>query len=333
MTLNIDTMIANANQAATQQTQSVNQAVTIDQSAVQTQTVQTQTVQAQTVQSDAVDAEEAELLRLLAAKQAAKQAAAQAAAQTVQSASPQAGQAVSQIQPHYLPAGTQQTVQAQQNVQVPAAAGAMGAVALPAHLAASLTAPIEMSMETFMSMGMSVDLWLKPSYAGLTVGDNASPVPYMDVIIDMTEKTGFQLIMAIRYGSDSNVKYDYTHDYLTNKDGRPWAEALAMAYQIDPRVSPFRAVQLPMVVADECKNYQNQIVATAGQTVGYTTAVTGWSAWQNFYQQCQRAGLLGNKVKARLTNEAKMKDANKWGLIKFELLGVAAAATPEQKTA
>lgn len=184
-----------------------------------------------------------------------------------------------------------------------------------------------------MSMGMSVDLWLKPSYAGLTVGDNATPVPYMDVVIDMTEKTGFTLAMAIRYGSEPNVKYDYTHDCVTNKDGRPWAEALSLAYQLDPKVSPYRCVQLPMVVADETKNFQAQVVALPGQTVGYTTAVTGWSAWQNFYMQVQRAGLLNQKVKVRLTNEAKMKDTNKWGLIKFELLGLATAAAPEQKTA
>ncbi len=313
--MNIDAMIANANEAATQQTQ---QPVTIEQTAVHTQT----TIQTQTAQVDTIDAEEAELERQLEAKRAAKRAAAAQA-----SASPQAGQAVGQIQPQYLPAGNTQTAQVQTHVAAPA----MGMAALPAHLAAALAAPKEMSMESFMSMGMSVDLWLKPSYAGLTVGDNAHPVPHMDVVIDMTEKSGFQLIMAIRFGNDANVKYDYTHDCITNKDGRPWAEALAQAYQIDPRVSPFRAVQLPMVVAEECKNYQNQVVALAGQTVGYTTAVTGWSAWQNFYVQVQRSGLLGQKVKARLTNEAKMKDANKWGLIKFELLG--AADVTQQKTA
>lgn len=317
MTMNIDAMIANANQSANQQTQ---QAVTIDQTVVHTQTVN----QTQNTQVDVVDDEEAELMRQLEAKRAAKAAAA------AQAASPQAGQAVSQVQPQYLPAGAQQTVAVQQNAQVPVA-GATGAAALPAHLAASLMQPMSMDMETFMSMGMSVDLWLKPSYAGLTVGDNATPVPHMDVVIDMTEKVGFQLAMAIRYGSEPNVKYDYTHDCVTNKDGRPWADALALAYQLDPKVSPYRCVQLPMVVADETKNFQSQVVALPGQTVGYTTAVTGWSAWQNFYMQVQRAGLLGHKVKVRLTNEAKMKDTNKWGLIKFELLGVADAT--QQKTA
>lgn len=318
----IDNMIANA--AAAAQNQTANTAQTQGPVVIE-HTVQ-ETHSSQTVQNTAVMDEEAALLAQLAAVKAKKEQS-----QAAVNASAQSTTAYQQIQPQYLPANNQPVAQPQPNMAV----GAVGASALPAHLAAGLAQPMDMSMETFMSMGMAVDLWLKPSFAGLTIGENATPVPHVDVVIDMTEKLGFTLVMAIRFGKEPNVKYDYTTDCVTNKDGRPWADALAQAYAADPSVSPYRAVQLPMVVLEETKNFQNQVVALAGQTLGYTTAVTGWSSWQNFYLQVQRAGLLNNKVRARLTNEAKVKDTNRWGLVKFELLGAAAttATNTEQKTA
>ena len=191
---------------------------------------------------------------------------------------------------------------------------------LPAHL---MQMPTSLSMETFMSMGISVDLWLKPDYVGMTVGENSTPVEEVIVEIDMTEHTGFTPIFGIRFGKDP-VRYDYTRDAVTNKDGLNWQAALYQAYMIDPTVSPYRAVQIPMTVLKECKNMKQETVASAGSSLGYTTSVTNFPQWEELYRHCVREKLIGHRVAVKLTNIPKAKNNNKWGVIHFELLGASA---------
>lgn len=336
---NIDAMLQaaqqNAQQAVTQQ------AVTIDAQAQNFQQIQPQVQQQaqyqpqQQVQQPQVQQTQQQFQQQPQQVQQAQYIPAQ------QQQQPQYQQQQVQ-QAQYIPAQQQQVQQQQQMQQyLPAQAAPVQQqmamvqqqpmqAQLPAHLMAMASMPMEMTMDKFMEMGLAVDAWLKPDFQGMTIGDSPIAVVSIDVEIDMTEKRGFTLIQAIRYGQDP-VRYDYTTDNQTSKDGLPWFNILSAAYAVDPTVQPYRAAQIPMTVVADAVNLKNEVVAKAGTRLGYTTSVTGWAPFEGLYRDCQRAGWIGQKVIVRLTNEGKVKGTNKWGIVKFELLGLAQA--PQQQTA
>ena len=315
---NIDSLIMNANQAAAQATQ---QPVTIDQNPSQQQAQyipqQQQQYQQQPVQQQQYQQQPVQQQQYQQQPVQQQQYQQQPVQQQQYQQQPVQQQQYQQVMPQ----------QQQQMAMVPQQQLAPGQ--LPAHLMQMMNNPMQMSMENFMAMGLAVDVWLKPDYTGMTIGEDTTPVEFLDVEIDMTENVGFVLVMAIRYGANP-VKYNFTKDFVTDKDGQPWNNALMAAYSIDPSVNPYRAVQIPMTVLAEAKNLKGTVVAEAGSRMGYTTSVTGWSAWLDFYQQVLKAGLLNQRVAVRLTNVPKVKNNNKWGIITFKLLGAVQAAPAAQ---
>ena len=309
---------ANAQQAVTVDAQAQFQQVQVQQQTAQFQPeaqIQYQQQPQQVQQAQYIPAQQAQQAQYIPAQQT----------QQVQQAQ-QAQYVPAQQLQQYLPAQAQ--VQGQINAGVGMVQQQPMAAQLPAHLLAMASMPMEMTMDKFMEMGLAVDAWLKPDFQGMTIGDSPIAVIHVDVEIDMTEKRGFTLIQAIRYGQDP-VRYDYTTDNQTSKDGLPWFNVLSAAYAIDPTVQPYRAAQIPMTVVADAVNLKNEVVAKAGTRLGYTTSVTGWAPFEGLYRDCQRNGWLGKKVIVRLTNEGKVKGTNKWGIVKFELLGLSQA---EQQT-
>lgn len=317
---NIDNLIMNANQAATQASQ---QPVTIDQNTSQQQAQYIPQQQQQTYQQPVQQQQQTHQQPVQQQQQYQQQPVQQQQyqQQPVQQQQYQQQPVQQQQYQQVMPQQQQQMAMVPQQ-QVPAGQ-------LPAHLMQMMANPMQMSMENFMAMGLAVDVWVKPDYTGMTVGDDTTPVEFLDVEIDMAENVGFVLVMAIRYGANP-VKYNFTKDFVTDKDGQPWNNALMAAYSIDPSVNPYRAVQIPMTVLAEAKNLKGTVVAEAGSRMGYTTSVTGWSAWLDFYQQVVKAGLLNQRVAVRLTNVPKVKNNNKWGIITFKLLGAVQAAPAAQ---
>ena len=341
---NIDAMLQaaqqNAQQAVTVNTQNANQnqPVTIDAQTQNFQQVQVQQQQAQFQPQQQVQQQQVQQQAQFQQQPQQVQQAQYIPQQQAQQQYQQQPQQVQQAQ--YIP--QQQQMQQQQMQQyLPAQAAPVQQqmamvqqqpmqAQLPAHLMAMASMPMEMTMAKFMELGLAVDAWLKPDFQGMTIGDSPIAVVHVDVEIDMTEKRGFTLIQAIRYGQDP-VRYDYTTDNQTSKDGLPWFNVLSAAYAVDPSVQPYRAAQIPMTVVADAVNLKNEVVAKVGTRLGYTTSVTGWSAFEGLYRDCQRAGWIGQKVIVRLTNEGKVKGTNKWGIVRFELLGLAPVA--EHKTA
>ena len=344
---NIDAMLQaaqqNAQQAVTVNTQNANQnqPVTIDAQAQNFQQVQVQQQQAQFQPQQQVQQQQVQQQQVQYQQQPQQVQPAQYIPQQQVQQQPQYQQQQPVQQAQYIPAQQQQVQQQQMQQYLPAQAAPVQQqmamvqqqplqAQLPAHLMAMASMPMEMTMDKFMEMGLAVDAWLKPDFQGMTIGDSPIAVIHIDVEIDMTEKRGFTLIQAIRYGQDP-VRYDYTTDNQTSKDGLPWFNILSAAYAVDPTVQPYRAAQIPMTVVADAVNLKNEVVAKAGTRLGYTTSVTGWAPFEGLYRDCQRNGWLGQKVIVRLTNEGKVKGTNKWGIVRFELLGLAPVA--EQKTA
>lgn len=343
---NIDAMLQaaqqNAQQAVTINTQNANpnQSVTIDAQPHNFQQVQVQQKQAHFQPQQQVQ-QQVQQQQVQYQQQPQQVQPAQYIPQQQVQQQPQYQQQQPVQQAQNIPAQQQQVQQQQMQQYLPAQAAPVQQqmamvqqqpvqAQLPAHLMAMASMPMEMTMDKFMELGLAVDAWLKPDFQGMTIGDSPIAVVHVDVEIDMTEKRGFTLIQAIRYGKDP-VRYDYTTDNQTSKDGLPWFNVLSAAYAVDPSVQPYRAAQIPMTVVADAVNLKNEVVAKVGTRLGYTTSVTGWSAFEGLYRDCQRAGWIGQKVIVRLTNEGKVKGNNKWGIVRFELLGLAQA--PQQQTA
>lgn len=193
------------------------------------------------------------------------------------------------------------------------AAPAGGAVVVPGQM---------LSMNALMSAGLSVDAWLKVKEYGLVVGSAAALVPEILVTIDMTEGRGFIPKMSIKAGNPA--QYFSTTDGVSCDKGGSWADAVAKATVLDNKARPYRAVDLPMTLVNDVSDPKGNVLAKAGSTLGHTTATTNWKNWEAFYKAVAVAGLIGQTVQVKLTAERLTnKNNNAWGVIQFELLGVA----------
>lgn len=196
------------------------------------------------------------------------------------------------------------------------------ALAVPGAKAAPLT------MESLMMGSMTVDGWFKVKEYGLIVGDNPELFPSAKVIIDMTDGAGFISKMAIKGGNPA--QYAYTTDMATAQGGGTWEAAQQRIRALDPKASPYRAVDLPMTVLEDILVAPNgapegtpkKLLAKAGQRLGYTTSTTNWANWETFYREVAAAGLLGKRVEVVIGSQRRTnKNNNAWGVMTFKLVG------------
>ncbi len=182
-------------------------------------------------------------------------------------------------------------------------------------------APQKLSMETMAQGGMAVDKWFKVTEDGLKIGDSkliTNPAHVM-ATIDMTEGSGFVLKFAIKGGNPA--QYAYTTDMVNAVGGGSWEGAQARIRALEPKANPYRAVDLPFTLVEEVKDMSGAVVGVPGDTVGYTTSTTNWANWQAFHKEVADAGLLGQRVTVKLTQQPRTnKNNNKWGVIAFELV-------------
>jgi len=198
---------------------------------------------------------------------------------------------------------------------------------LPQHLQ-QYAMPTDMSMESLDAMGMQVDHWLKPDYVGMMIGDTPSPIQEIVVDIEMIKGSGYTQGYGLRYGKEP-VIYDFTIDGVTSvKTGQPWFNSIMQATSTDPQARPYSAAQLVFEVAKDVVAQDGTVLASVGESLGYTTPQSNWHDFSKFYKLCSREGLLGQTVRVKITNMARTKDQYKWGILKFELL----TTTEDSKT-
>ena len=186
-------------------------------------------------------------------------------------------------------------------------------------VAVSTAVPQKLSMESMSQGGMAVDKWFKVTEDGLKIGDSKLIVGGVLATIDMSEGSGFVLKFAIKGGNPA--QYAYTTDMVNAVGGGSWEGAQARIRALEPKASPYRAVDLPFTLVEEVKDMGGVVVGQAGDTVGYTTSTTNWANWQQFHKEVAEAGLLGQRVTVKLTSQARSnKNNNKWGVMAFELV-------------
>lgn len=185
-----------------------------------------------------------------------------------------------------------------------------------------------LTMESLMMGSMSVDGWLKPKEYGLQVGDNPGLTTSIKVVLDMTEGLGFVSKMAIKGGNPA--QYAYTTDLVNAVGGGSWNDAQARIRALDPKASPYRAVDLPFTLLEDVTvsppgapaGTNQTVVAKAGQRMGYTTSTTNWANWETFYRECAAAGLIGKRVELEIGSQRRTnKNNNVWGVMTFKLVG------------
>lgn len=230
-------------------------------------------------------------------------------------------------------AAAQQTAAA-----TPAPTNTVTDVAVAGTTAVGAVAPkgAPLSMESLMLGSMSVDGWLKPKEYGLVIGDNPALFATAKVYLDLTDGAGFISKMAIKGGNPA--QYAYTTDLTSAMGGGSWESAQARIRALDPKASPYRAVDLPFTVAEDIvavpagapAGTPGTVLAKAGQKLGYTTSTTNWANWEAFYRECQQAGLIGKKVELTVGSQRRTnKNNNVWGVMTFQLVGEVVAEETE----
>lgn len=183
-------------------------------------------------------------------------------------------------------------------------------------------APVALSMEAMSQGAMSVDNWFKVKEDGLKIGDMAGLLDSVDAVIDMTAGSGFILKYGVKNGNPA--QYAYSVDLANANGGGTWAAAMQRIQALDPSkpVAPYRCVDLPFELIDAVTTKAGVNVAKAGDMIGYTTSTTNWKNWEDFYKECSKASLLGQKVVVKLSAQARTNKAgNNWGVLKMELVG------------
>lgn len=217
---------------------------------------------------------------------------------------------------------------AQQAAATPAPTNTAVAVASPGGELAPSMGGTPLSMETLMMGSMSVDGWFKPKEFGLNVGDNPALVSTAKVMLDMTEGMGYISKMGIKGGNPA--QYAYTTDMKTASGGGSWDAAQARIRTLDPKASPYRAVDLPMTILEEVfgstpgapEGTPKVSLAKPGQRLGYTTSTTNWANWETFYREVIAAGLKGKKVEVIIGAQRRVNPkGNVWGVMTFKLVG------------
>lgn len=177
----------------------------------------------------------------------------------------------------------------------------------------------KLNMETVSTGALNVDAWLKPKEFGLLIGDSSDLFKNCIVSLNMKDGEGFVVKKGIKAGNPA--QYFYTTDGVTCTTGGTWEAAVAKAKRIAPDAYEYRCVDLPFVLLEPVV-VDGKEVCKAGTKLGYTTSTTNWKAWEEFYKECGKAGVLSELVKVKLGHEKRENKANnKWGIITFELIG------------
>lgn len=176
-----------------------------------------------------------------------------------------------------------------------------------------------LTMDDLAIGSISVDAWFKPKEFGLLIGDKPNLFKTAKVALDMTTGMGFIPKRGIKGGNPA--QYKYTTDGVTCVTGGSWQAAQAQIRALDPKAAEYRCVDLPFTLLETIVS-DGVTVAEAGMRLGYTTSTTNWKAWEAFYQECVKKGLLDKRVELMVGSERRTNPkGNVWGTMTLALIG------------
>lgn len=210
-----------------------------------------------------------------------------------------------------------------------AAAAAAPEVQAPAPSTAlaapSANVPVDMGVSSFLkSGGLQPDIWLDVKDTGLKLIKTEKAV--IDDFVADLDFSQVKLFVGLRVKLPGN-KFEYIKSYdgrTEAKTGKPWATAVqeANARAAEP-AEQYRGADIMMVLSEPVK--QGAQTVEAGKKIGYTTAVTGFGAFQSFLAEMIQSGdvvvganeSLSGSVRVRASHIEKSNASYTWGVVGF----------------
>tara|TARA_Y100001001_G_scaffold163782_1_gene193820 strand:+ start:15490 stop:16173 length:684 start_codon:yes stop_codon:yes gene_type:complete len=186
---------------------------------------------------------------------------------------------------------------------------------------------LDMSLTGFLKAGgISPDKWLQVKDSGFRIdkGEKAM-IEEVEVEINFADVKLFQGLRIQAPGG--KPEYIKTYDGRTEaRTGQTWGIAVAEANgrSATPQ-NPYRGADILMSLTSD--TVQGKTTVPAGTTLGYTTSITGFGAFQSFLATLIEAGdvsvgqdgqSLSGKVKVKVLHEAKSSADYEWGILNFE---------------
>ena len=176
--------------------------------------------------------------------------------------------------------------------------------------------------------GISVDQYLQLKFEGFATSE-IQGIFDNDILatIDMSEVVPIVQVRETRNGKTNFLK---SYDGEVTVDNQNLQQAVnRLKNTPDTTVTgPYETSEIPFTVLEDIvvPGKSGGTIA-AGTRIGTTPPITGTKAWAAFLKELRNHGLLNETVKVKLVHTPKTNtNGNKWGIVTFELIGVAEEA-------
>jgi hypothetical protein len=89
-------------------------------------------------------------------------------------------------------------------------------------------------------------------------------------------------------------------------------------------VREYRSADIPMTLVADLADKNGKVIAEEGQVLGHSLATTNWANFVKLVKALKEQGLDRVPVRVMLSAEPRSNQhGNKWGVIRFELIGAA----------
>lgn len=161
---------------------------------------------------------------------------------------------------------------------------------------------------------IAVDHYLKVDKYGLHVGDDKAAFDDMLVEITLGE---VRLGDGVRFTAGGKTSYEKTYDSVRSTTGKPWAEVLQRAQELDPGCrGAYPLAEIPMRLLEPLKLKQGDPVEK-GKRVGYTTSITGYKSFISWAKDARQNFGEDTPIKVKLGWTPQKKNGNEWGEMTF----------------
>ena len=177
----------------------------------------------------------------------------------------------------------------------------------------------KLTMADLGAQSVTVDNWLQVTEHGIQIAKSVDLLDSIDVEIDMNEVV---LCYMVRYGKKP-PNYRKSYDGVTTVgSNKPWEVSIREAQSFDPECrGQYSAAEVPMTLTADVNLPKEKKVIAAGTRTGYTTSVTAFAEFQRFYNEVEKADLMGQKVLVTVGFKKKTGNGNSWGVVTYTLVG------------
>lgn len=174
-----------------------------------------------------------------------------------------------------------------------------------------------MTLDDMDSGSLSVDVWLKLSEHGFTIGDNSTMFDEIKVGI-IAENLNPHRSVRCTVGTDT--KYFRSTDGQTEaRTGRPWGDVVAECMRRDEKCTgDYVTTDIPLIAMEQlvCKKTK-AVLVEVGQLIGTTIPMTGVKYFTPFRKNVLQRNPRDAVMVGKITHLRLEKGTNKWGVIDF----------------